>query len=122
MTTTDQPTLFSEPDAEHRDHVHVAVAHARATDPETSHAAAASIPSEKLRVSQQTILELLRLQGPMDDRTIGDVYNMLDLPFQSESGLRTRRAELVRLGLVVDTGDRVVLPSGRKAIVWSAAT
>jgi hypothetical protein len=39
-------------------------------------------------------------------------------PRQSESGLRTRRRELVDMGLVVDTGRTETLPSGRKAIVW----
>jgi hypothetical protein len=43
----------------------------------------------------------------------------LDLiPRQSESGIRTRRKELVERGLVEDTGRRDILVSGRKSIIW----
>lgn len=39
---------------------------------------------------------------------------------QSPSGLRTRRAELVALGLVANTGRKASVPtSSRKATVWS---
>ena len=37
----------------------------------------------------------------------------------SDSGLRTRLSELRAAGLVVDTGDRVRLDTGRMAIVWT---
>jgi hypothetical protein len=124
MTTIDEPTLFPAltPVAGDGDAVPHFHAHARSTDPETSHEAAASIGSDKIRVSQQIVLDLLRVHGPMHDRTLADVYAMLaHLPPQSESGLRTRRSELVARGLVVDSGERVVLPSGRKAIIWKAA-
>lgn len=40
---------------------------------------------------------------------------------QASSGIRTRRAELVDLGLVIDTNRRVRTPSGRKAVVYGAA-
>jgi len=36
----------------------------------------------------------------------------------SPSGARTRRAELVAMGLVRDSGDKSLLSSGRWAIVW----
>jgi len=39
-------------------------------------------------------------------------------PMASPSGVRSRRAELVVLGLVEDTGLRRKLVSGRNAIVW----
>ncbi len=42
-------------------------------------------------------------------------------PHQSPSGLRTRRKELVDAGLVVDTGRRGTLRSGRLSIIWAAA-
>ena len=52
----------------------------------------------------------------MDDETL---VRRLD-GVLSPSGARTRRAELVVKGLVYDTGERVTLLSGRRAIVWSA--
>lgn len=96
-------------------------AHARRTDPQTSHDAAASIAADQLRDSQRAVLDVLRHHGPIDDHTLEGIYGMLDqLPPQSVSGLRTRRRELVERGLVADTGERVKLPSGRTAIVWKA--
>jgi hypothetical protein len=94
-------------------------AHARATDPQTSHDAAASIPSDKIRASQQAVLSVLRVHGPMDDTGIIEIC-MLAQPSQSPSGIRTRRSELVAKGLIADSGERRTLASGRKAIIWTA--
>lgn len=96
-------------------------AKARTTDPGTSHAAAASISEDTLRDSQAAVLAFLREHGAMADVALVDDYPQHgDLPRQSASGLRTRRAELVAAGLVEDTGERVRLESGRQAIVWAA--
>lgn len=97
---------------------------ARAGDPETSWEAAQSQTSEKIRVSQQAVLRVLGDVGPCTDRYLVSAYQSAmdagyELP-QSESGIRTRRKELARYGLVVDTGRRFLLPSGRRAIVWSS--
>ena len=95
---------------------------ARSTDPETSHVAAASIT--ELTRKQQTVLMVIHQEGPITDHALNCVYNDPFLrtwrPPQSESGLRTRRSELVRKGLVRDSGKRETLPSGRKAIIWEA--
>lgn len=99
-------------------------AHARHTDPDTSHAAAASITTPALRASQAAVLDALRgwptglcfndlITWYADHRARGG------WPLQSPSGIRTRVRELVTAGLVRDTGDRVALPSGRQAIVWA---
>jgi hypothetical protein len=40
-------------------------------------------------------------------------------PRQSPSGIRSRRAELTDLGLIIDSGRRTVTPSGRPCIVWT---
>lgn len=88
---------------------------ARRTDPSTSHAAAASISSSKLRSSQVAVLEWLREHGPATDEALVELYNG---PDQSPSGLRTRRRELVEQRLVRDSGARQPLASGRMAIVW----
>jgi RecJ-like exonuclease len=89
---------------------------ARRSDPETSREAAASITAERLRNSQQIILNTLRRYGPMTDE---DIYRRTATTM-SPSGARTRRAELVARGLVYDTGKRETLASGRKAVVWGA--
>ena len=87
---------------------------ARHGDPDTSWAAAQSQTPAKLRESQKTVYRRLFRHGPMTDTDLVRVVAGL-----SPSGIRTRRRELVDLGLVVDTGDRVTLPSGRKSIVWA---
>jgi hypothetical protein len=99
----------------------------RTTDPETSLAAAASLDPDNLRASQSAVLRFMRDRGPMTDVDLVDAYTSTpadralieNLPRQSASGLRTRRAELVAGGLVVDTGERRRLESGRQAIVWA---
>jgi predicted ArsR family transcriptional regulator len=90
-------------------------AHARRTDPETSHAAAASLKAETLSAQRARVYDYLKQYGPMTDAML--VAGILKM---SPSGLRTRRSELVRMGLVEDTGRRERLRSGRKAIVWRA--
>lgn len=97
---------------------------ARRTDPGTSHAAAASV--DNITATQFYILTLL--QNALTDYELVDLYGELfaysdenEVPRASESGIRSRRAELVARGLVVDTGERRTMPSGRLAIVWKAA-
>jgi len=43
-------------------------------------------------------------------------------PLASPSGVRSRRAELVALGFVEDTGLKRKLVSGRNATVWKAVS
>ena len=99
-------------------------AHARSTDPDTSRAAAASISEDDLRKSQQAVLRILRT-GEFTDTELVAVYQASmyegEVPKQSVSGIRTRRSELVKAGLVHDTGKRVALTSGRRSIVWKAS-
>lgn len=89
-------------------------AKARATDPETSHEAAASV---KVRESQRDVLKVLREFGPLTDMGISRWSHKFGIR-QSPSGLRTRRKELVNKGLVEWTGRWERLPSGRRARVW----
>lgn len=91
-------------------------AHARRSDPETSHAAAESISTDRLRRSQEAVLAVFdELGGRASDSQVAVRYSG---PRQSPSGLRTRRRELVDLGYLRDSGERVMLPSGRRSIVW----
>lgn len=88
---------------------------ARRTDPKTSHDAAESVYD--VTATQDYVLRALR--KPRTDVELLEAYrNFKRAPRASESGLRTRRSELVRQGLVRDSGRRVVLESGRAAIVW----
>jgi hypothetical protein len=92
-------------------------AHARRSDPHTSHEAARSLSANKLRDSQKAVLSHFRKFGPMTDTDLVNIY--VGSP-QSRSGLRTRRSELANRGLIEDTGVRKKLPTGRRAIVWRA--
>lgn len=99
-----QPSLF-EP-----------VAHARRTDRQTSKDAAKSV--QRIRESQADVLTVIRKYGPVSDEQISWYYRDLGMPRQSESGLRTRRSELVALGLVVDSGQLGQTLSNRKTVLW----
>ncbi len=116
---TDSPSLF--PDEPKRDAPLGEHAYARRTDPETSWEAARSV-SKKLRETQTAVLTFLRQYGPMTDEKLVAEYALLHAtPSQSPSGLRTRRGELVRQGLVRDTGRREKLRSGSSGNVWEAS-
>ena len=98
--------------------------YARQTDPQTSHDAAKSVGN--VTATQNTILLLLGIEA-MTDTELVLAYNNMNrtspetAPRASESGIRSRRAELVARGLVQDSGDRVKLQSGRMATVWIRA-
>lgn len=88
---------------------------ARRTDPKTSHDAAESV--RDVTATQEYVLRALR--RPRTDPELLEAYRKFKrAPRASESGVRSRRAELVRRGLVRDSGRRIVLESGRAAIVW----
>ena len=74
------------------------VAHARASDPETSKMAAAKHTPMKLRGSQARVLAAFRLYGDMHDKELVARVQELEksngLKPQSESGIRSRRSEL----------------------------
>lgn len=99
------------------------VARARRTDPETSHEAACSV--RRIRESQADVLTVIRAIGPASDESIIESYRKLGELFgfqpQSDSGIRTRRSELVALGVVVDSGLRGTTLSNRKTILWKVA-
>lgn len=97
------------------------MAYARITDPQTSHDAADSV--ENISATQSAIL--LILEFAKTDQDLVDVYYSMCsaglCPNASPSGIRSRRAELVKRGLVVDSGRREKLTSGRHAILWQKA-
>jgi hypothetical protein len=95
---------------------------ARTTDPETSHAAAASVRNPT--ANQAAVLRVLKNSGPITDETLVRAYthnshNNMNLPQQSESGIRTRRKELVDARLVA-AYDKVRGSTGRMMTRWRA--
>lgn len=89
---------------------------ARKTDPKTSHEAAKSV----VRVTETQLIILQLLRKPMTDQELVAAYTKLmpyTAPPASESGIRSRRAELVDFGLVEAKGESKTL-FGRKCIVW----
>lgn len=91
------------------------MARARTTDPKTSHDAAASVAD--VTKTQEFILKAL--VRPRTDTELVEAYlKTKGAPLASESGIRSRRAELVKAGRVVDSGRKVILPSGRRSIIW----
>ena len=94
------------------------MAHARNTDPQTSHDAAASVTN--VTETKRAILNLLQ-NAITDDELIDRFYEYMDsglVRHASPSGIRSRRKELVDAGLVYDTGLRGKTPSGRSSIIW----
>jgi hypothetical protein len=74
---------------------------ARMNDPETSWAAANSIMPEKMRETYKLILEAIGEHGPLADK---EIPQFIPAGTQSPSGLRTRRDELVKRGLLEFAG------------------
>jgi len=97
-------------------------AKARNTDPSTSYEAAKSVTA--ISETQTRILFLLKEYGPQNDEQLATSYDYHATKggwsLVSDSGLRSRRAELVGLGLVKDSGERIKMRSGRNSIVWKA--
>jgi hypothetical protein len=93
---------------------------ARVTDPLTSHQAAASVTNPG--TTRDKILSLFyttaRYGVPgLTDEEVIELYKAR-FGFISPSGCRTRRKELVDLGLVEDSGITRLTQSGRNTIVW----
>lgn len=90
---------------------------ARWTDPETSHLAANAV-KDRLGDSQAQVLALFT--RPMTDEEMIFAARQVKVT-QSDSGLRTRRKELVVKGKLADSGQRRLTGSGRSSIVWGRA-
>lgn len=92
----------------------------RANAAKTSQKAAASV--QRMTRKRQDVMATFRRFGALTDEQLVSVYaSMDDVTDQSESGLRTRRSELVRMGLLTDTGQTRPIRSGRQAILWGLA-
>lgn len=78
----------------------------------------------EVRKSQLSVLNVLKrrpVQGFTDEELIYS-YRLQAaagrVPRQSESGIRTRRAELVKLGLVVPTGEKRSMSTGGEGRIF----
>jgi len=93
---------------------------ARRSDPWTAKEAARSV--RNLTNKQTAVLSVLKGFDEMTDVELVKQYQFIygTIIPQSDSGIRTRRAELVKKGLVKDTGKTATLPSNRRAILWRA--
>lgn len=102
------PTLFDE-----------VIALARTTDPQTSHDAAKTV---RVTEGQMAVYSEFRMYGPMTDeqliRALSVRAESCPDARLSDSGARSRRSELVRLGMLKDSGRRGVTASGRQTIIW----
>lgn len=88
---------------------------ARLTDPDTSHLAAQSVTN--YHNVQHAILDVVARWGPLTDEDIADRVRSLPIK-TSPSGLRTRRKELVALGMLVANPRKVRLSTGRLGTRW----
>ncbi len=88
-------------------------ARARATDPDTSHAAAKAIRPEQLRHSQEVVLRAFRIRGEdgATDEEAEKEVSALGIRC-TPSGVRTRRCEIQRAGLVEYTEEKRKLDTG----------
>lgn len=96
---------------------------ARNTDPQTSHDAAKSVSN--VERTKEILWHMLRILPSTDEQLViayNELVNInpLKTPRASESGIRTRRSELVAENMIEDSGERVKTRSGRSAIVWRA--
>jgi len=94
-------------------------AYARYADPETSWEAAESLTSDTIRQSQEQVWGLFKVYGAMTDKELC-VRAATHEIMQSHSGLRTRRHELVVLGILQWSGD-FKLDGKRRHRIWEKA-
>ena len=85
---------------------------ARATDPDTSHDAAAMQTPQRRERGQWLALQHLATLGPLTD------FELAALTGWQQTSIGRRRGELVSAGLVERTEDRRSTPSGATAAVW----
>lgn len=90
---------------------------ARPTDPETSHEAAAAVANASQ--VQRAVLEILASVGPVTDEQIIRRYRTLFGWDATDQSIRSRRAELVRVGLVEFAEIYGLSQTGRRSREWT---
>ena len=93
-------------------------AHARRSDPLTSHEAAASVTRRSMTVSQALVLMVLRELGDATNPEIEAAARKRG-SVTPGSRLRTARRELADVGMVEETGEKRPHPeTGRRCAGW----
>jgi hypothetical protein len=87
-------------------------------DPPTSRLAAESVTPAKLSATQEWIIRALEASPKSDEELC---FWIRERHRVSPQSIRSRRSELVRKGLVEDTGRRKPTQYGRESIVWRLA-
>lgn len=88
--------------------------YARKSDPQTSHDAARSVGN----ITQTQSYILRALKRPRSDEQLLEAYRaMKHAPKASDSGIRSRRAELARMGLIKEVG-LARTEAGRQTRIW----
>jgi hypothetical protein len=94
-------------------------AHARSTDPQTSHEAARTVNVTR---GQKIVLNEFMMYHEMTDEQLIVALQVRQDSCPdaklSDSGARSRRAELVAIGILKDTGRRAKTNTGRKTTIW----
>lgn len=93
--------------------------HARKSDPPTSHYAAARVDADVCETIRARVLHVLRTRGPSTHEEILAVFSERQWD-GSPSGVRTRCKELLKAGMVRDTGEMRDTEYGRASVVWAA--
>jgi hypothetical protein len=98
--------------------------HARTTDPETSRAAADRVADAT--VVQQRVVAIYRQhpEGLTDEELIAlyaRTFATDSRSIESKASPRKRRSDLTRAGILIDSGERRQLTSGRRGVVWTVA-
>lgn len=96
------------------------IAYARITDPITSHEAAARVNEDKLTQTQSIIVKLLEVA--LNDEELVEAFQAYCQlkglnRISSPSGIRSRRNELYRAGLIEPIGFGKTRMN-RRAIIW----
>lgn len=114
-------------DAEVREHLErkrlplPQLGHSRRGSPQTSAEAAARV-RRNLPTRMNDVYRALRSRGPsIDEDLVEYMVEWMDegvLVRQTPSSIRSRRAELVALGVVGNTGKKGTTKAGGKSIVW----
>ena len=90
-------------------------------NPETSRAAAATITGARMTAAMLAVLLVLQAcRHPVTDEEIIATYKTIQMMRQTDQSIRSRRAQLARLGYVEEVG-KVLNDAGNQCRTWRIA-